>query len=79
MINGMSFMMKYTAMKIKNKFDEEEGKLLFWVDGIEGGPVIYADTVEEGEAKVMQLLVDGEVLRRMLIQIKEIKENGKSK
>lgn len=69
-------MMKYTAMKIKNKFDEDEGKLLFWVDGIEGGPVIYANTVEEGEAKVKELMKLGDSLKQMLIQIKE---NGKSK
>ena len=61
-------------MEIKNKFDKDEGKLLFWVDGIEGGPIIYADTVEEGEAKVMQLLVDGEVLRRILRIGKKITE-----
>jgi hypothetical protein len=46
-------------MKIVNKFDEEEGRLLFWVDGIIGGPVIYADTVEEGEALVQKLVEFG--------------------
>ena len=40
-------------MKILHKFDEDEGRLLFWVDGIVGGPVIYADTVEEGSGKVI--------------------------
>lgn len=63
-------------MKILHKFDEDEGRLLFWVDGIEGGPVIYADTVEEGSGKVMQLLVDSEILRQMLIDIKRGKEIG---
>ena len=43
-------------MEIKYKLDTEEGRLLFWVDGITGGPVIYADTVEEGEAKVRELM-----------------------
>jgi hypothetical protein len=63
-------------MKIVNKFDEEEGRLLFWVDGIEGGPIIYADTVEEGEAKVKELLRLGDSLKQMLIQIKENETNN---
>jgi hypothetical protein len=64
-------------MNIKNKFDEEEGKLLFWVDGIVGGPIIYADTVEEGEAKVKELLVLGASINQMMEHIemgKKIRE-----
>lgn len=46
-------------MKIVNKYDPAENRLLFWVEGIVGGPVIYADTVEEGELLVQRLIEYG--------------------
>lgn len=60
-------------MKILHIFDEEEDKLLFWVDGIEGGPVIYADNVVEGEAKIKALFEYGEFAKGVL----KVKELGK--
>ena len=59
-------------MEIKYKLDTEEGKLLFWVDGITGGPVIYADTVEEGEAKVRELMEVGNDIIMKITFVSEI-------
>lgn len=47
-------------VKITHKFDKDEGRYLFRLEGVVGGPLIYADSIEEGNAKMKELVSFGD-------------------
>lgn len=62
-------------MEIAHIFDPIEEKYLFYLKNEQGGPIIYADTIEEGEKIVKELVKVGQ----QMVHLIEVGEKTKMK